>query len=92
MLEETGLAVRVTKLIGVYSSPHHVSEYPDGNRWHGVDLLFEATLVGGALSLNEECAEARFCAQQEIDWLDLHEQDREWVLDVFSGRQDTAVR
>ena len=31
ILEETGLVIRVVRLIGVYSSPHHIIEYADGN-------------------------------------------------------------
>ena len=32
VLEETKLVVRVGKLVGVYSSPHFIMEYADGNR------------------------------------------------------------
>ena len=40
-LEETGLEVRMVRLLGVYSSPHRLVEYPDGNRYHVVALNFE---------------------------------------------------
>ena len=32
VLEETGLRVRVTRLIGVYTSPDLIVEYADGNQ------------------------------------------------------------
>lgn len=38
MWEETGLRVRVARLLGVYSSPHRLLEYADGirrDRKHG---------------------------------------------------------
>src|SRR5579863_4974692 len=43
--EETGLRVRVGRLIGVYTTPHLLVEYPDGNRVQLVSFLFEATVA-----------------------------------------------
>ncbi|MFN8446915.1 MAG: NUDIX domain-containing protein [Caldilineaceae bacterium] len=37
--EETGLRVQTVRLIGVYSDPHLVVEYADGNRWQYVSLF-----------------------------------------------------
>ena len=51
VLEETGLIVRVGKLIGVYSTPHRIIEYADGNRRQGLTLCFEAEVVGGELGV-----------------------------------------
>src|SRR5579871_4727816 len=34
--EETGLEVKVTRSIGVYSSPDFAVEYADGNRWQQI--------------------------------------------------------
>ena len=31
-MEETGGEVRVTRLVGIYTSPHLIMEYDDGNR------------------------------------------------------------
>ena len=39
--EETGLRVQVARLLGVYSNPHRLLEYADGNRYHLVALNFE---------------------------------------------------
>jgi len=45
--EETGVQVRVGRLLGVYSSPSAmVIEYADGRRVHAVNLCFEAAPVG----------------------------------------------
>ena len=53
-LEETGLQVRVTKLVGVYTSPNIVVQYADGNRIQPVAFSFEAEIVGGELGLSDE--------------------------------------
>jgi ADP-ribose pyrophosphatase YjhB (NUDIX family) len=45
--EETGVTIRVGRLVGVYSDPaRQVIEYPDGRRVHAVNLCFEASPVG----------------------------------------------
>ena len=43
VMEETGYAIEVGRLIGVYSDPaRQVVEYPDGRRVQAVNLCFEA--------------------------------------------------
>src|SRR5918998_3963535 len=43
--EETGLHVRVVRLVAVYTNPHLLLEYPDGNRWQLVVLHFEVEVI-----------------------------------------------
>ncbi|MDX3000113.1 NUDIX domain-containing protein [Kribbella solani] len=45
--EETGLSVRVTGLIGVYSNPDVLVVYPDGKRVQIVGVVFKAEVVAG---------------------------------------------
>ena len=55
VLEETGLTVRVGRLIGVYSDPtFQVVRYPDGNVWHYVNVCFACTVKGGELTTCDE--------------------------------------
>ena len=51
VLEETGLEARVTKLVGVYTSPDIVIEYADGNRIQPVAFSFEAEVTGASWGL-----------------------------------------
>lgn len=55
--EETGLTVRVGRLIGVYSDPaFQIVRYPDGRVWHYVNVCFECQAIEGQLTT---CAETR---------------------------------
>jgi len=56
VLEETGYAVSVGRLVGVYSDPAiQVIEYADGRRVHAVNLCFEAlALASGTATTPEE--------------------------------------
>ncbi len=52
--EETGLAVEVTHLVGVYSNPHMLVTYAGGNSFQFVSLCFGVRVIGGALGLRHE--------------------------------------
>ena len=47
-LEETGLVVRVVRLVGIYTSPDVIIEYADGNRIQPVAFTFEAEIPVGS--------------------------------------------
>jgi ADP-ribose pyrophosphatase YjhB (NUDIX family) len=90
--EETGLRVRVGKLIGVYSSPNVLLEYADGNRQHLVGLFFEAEVIGGTLGLSAETTAAGYFTTDEIARLDLLAHHRERIADAFVGQTAAFVR
>ncbi len=92
MLEETGLCVRVTRLIGVYSSPHRILEYADGNRWQLVALSFEAEVLGGELQITDETTEVGYFTLAEIAHMDLLEHHRERIADALVGQVATFVK
>ena len=48
MFEETGLLVRLTRLVGVFGGPEFVVHYRNGDRTSYVMAVFEATSTGGA--------------------------------------------
>ncbi|WP_432949282.1 NUDIX domain-containing protein [Kribbella sp. CA-253562] len=57
VFEETGLRVRATDLLGVYSNPDIVVVYPDGNRVQILGVLFRAEVVEGTAGLSDEVTE-----------------------------------
>jgi ADP-ribose pyrophosphatase YjhB (NUDIX family) len=54
--EETGLSVRITRLLGVYSeTTDRVFQYPgDEGPVHKIDVILEGEILGGALRVSEE--------------------------------------
>jgi len=90
--EETGLRVAVGQLIGVYSSPHRLLEYPDGNRWHVVGLHFEATPMDGELRLSDETTEVNYFDRDEIATMDVMEPHRERIVDAWAAQTAAFVR
>jgi ADP-ribose pyrophosphatase YjhB (NUDIX family) len=92
VLEETGLRVRVTRLIGVYSSPDMLVVYPDGNKWHLIAFSFEAEVVGGELRLSDETTEAGYYAIDGLGEIDLMEPYRERIADALLGQEKTIIK
>ncbi len=92
VFEETGLRVLVKRLIGVYSSPHWLVEYPDGNRVQIVALNFEAEVIGGELKTSHEVNEFGYFSKEEIEKLDLMTNHHQRILDAFEHRQEAFIR
>ncbi len=85
-LEETGLQVRVTKLVGIYTSPNIMVEYADGGRVQPVSFSFEAEVIGGELSLSDETTEYGYFSVNELDAVDLLEHHRQRIEDAMQNR------
>jgi ADP-ribose pyrophosphatase YjhB (NUDIX family) len=79
--EESGLHVRLGRLINVYSYPGRAP----------VVIVYEAAIVGGTLCADDECLDARLFEAHEIPWDDLafpstHDALREYLGTVAARR------
>lgn len=92
VLEETGLQVRVKRLIGVYSNRDALVEYPDGNRYQIVVLHFEAEVVAGTPTLSKETTEIGYFTLAEAEGMDLIGHQVQRVRDSFAARGEVFLR
>lgn len=90
--EETGLHVQVVRLVGVYSSPHRIVTYPDGNRWQVVALHFLAKVTSGALQLSAETTDFGYFSEAEMESMDIIETHRERITDSFASQREAFIR
>jgi 8-oxo-dGTP pyrophosphatase MutT (NUDIX family) len=90
--EETGLDVRVSRLIGVYSSPNTIIEYADGSRIQMVALSFEAEVIGGQLGLSDETTEFGYFSVTEIETMDLMEHHQQRIIDALANQAQAFIR
>ena len=90
--EETGLRVRVVKLLGVYTSPHLIVEYPDGNKFQIVGFSFEVEVTGGELGLSDETTDYGYFSRDQIAGMDLMQHHRERIADALAGQTMPFVR
>ncbi|MEV7984290.1 NUDIX domain-containing protein [Micromonospora sp. NPDC085948] len=70
--EETGIEVEVTGLVGIYTSPHHVMAYDDGEVRQQFSICFTARPVGGKLTTSSESRQVRWVNPAQLNHLDIH--------------------
>jgi 8-oxo-dGTP pyrophosphatase MutT (NUDIX family) len=92
VFEETGLSVRVKRLVGVYSHPDKLVIYPDGNKVQVVALHFEAAIISGDLSLSEEITDFGYFTLGEIEGLEMFGRHKERIVDTLAGQEEAYIR
>ncbi|MFE3122075.1 NUDIX domain-containing protein [Streptomyces hydrogenans] len=70
--EETGIAVEVEGIVGLYTDPEHVLAYDDGEVRQQFSICFRAKPVGGSLRTSSESKEVRWVEPADLDDLDIH--------------------
>jgi 8-oxo-dGTP pyrophosphatase MutT (NUDIX family) len=86
-IEETGITVQVTGLIGIYSNPHHVMAYDDGEVRQEFSICFRARPISGEPRTSNESSEVRWVDPAQLDDLDIHPSIR---LRIDHGLQERA--
>jgi ADP-ribose pyrophosphatase YjhB (NUDIX family) len=92
VFEETGLNVRVKRLVGVYSHPDQLVIYPDGNKVHVVALHFEAEITGGELGLSNETTDFGYFTFEEIEGLELLGRHKERIIDTMANQSEAFIK
>ena len=84
VLEETGLVVTLSRLIGLYSTPHQLIEYADGNKIQVVSGCFEGVVESGTLITSDETTDFGYFGAEEIAKMDVMENHLERIADAFA--------
>jgi len=85
VFEETGLQVKATKLVGIYTSPDILVEYPDGNKIQPVAFSFEVEITGGTLGLSDETTEVGYFTIKEMENMDMMEHHVQRIYDALES-------
>jgi 8-oxo-dGTP pyrophosphatase MutT (NUDIX family) len=72
VMEETGIEVQVTGLIGIYSDPDHVIEFTDGEVRQEFSICFRAQPTGGEPRTSNESKEVLWRDPADLDALNIH--------------------
>ena len=92
VMEETGLEVQVTRLIGVYTTPDLLIEYRDGNKVQPVTFSFEAEITGGELGLSDETIDFGWYTVAEIEAMDTLEHHLTRIHDAVKNHPEAFFR
>lgn len=87
-LEETGVDIEVTGLIGIYSNPRHVVAFSDGEVRQEFSICFRARPVGGMPRGSSESTEVRWVEKSELSTLDTHPSIRLRIDHGFQNRAE----
>jgi ADP-ribose pyrophosphatase YjhB (NUDIX family) len=83
--EETGLHVRVKRLVGVYSDPNQLVMYVDGNKVQIVAIHFEAEVTGGTLGISDETSDFGYYSLKEMEGLEMLGHHKKRIEDTLAG-------
>ena len=82
-LEETGVTVEVTGLLGIYSDPGHIVAYTDGEVRQEYEVILLGHPVSSEPAANDEASAAGWFTSSELQALDIHltqwRQLRDWL-------------
>ena len=92
VLEETGLAVEVERLIAVYSNPDMLLFYDEDHQYQVISFHFEAIVTGGELGLSDETTDVGYFSLDEIQAMDVMEHHLQRIEDGLEGKAETIVR
>ncbi len=89
--EETGLKVRTTRLLGVYSNPDQLVIYNDGSKAFFVVLNFEVEVIEGELGLSNETTAFGYYSLEEMESMPMHGEHKSRVEDALRNG-DTVMK
>lgn len=72
VVEETGITIRITGLVGIYADPRHVIDYHDGEVRQEFSICFRGEPLGGALIPSVESPEVDWVDPDRLGHLDIH--------------------
>jgi 8-oxo-dGTP pyrophosphatase MutT (NUDIX family) len=86
-VEETGITVEITGVVGIYSDPAHVIAYPDGKVRQEFSICFRGRPLSGEPRTSDESTEVRWVDRGELDQLTI---DRHMRLRIEHGYEHRA--
>ncbi|MEU7679464.1 NUDIX domain-containing protein [Micromonospora taraxaci] len=89
--EETGVEIEVTSVVGIYTNPHHVVEYSDGEVRQQFSICFRGRYVSGQPTPSDESSEVQWVAHGELDDLTIHPSMRLRIDHGFENRQQPYI-
>jgi ADP-ribose pyrophosphatase YjhB (NUDIX family) len=89
--EESGIDVRVTGVVGIYTDPKHVMAYSDGEVRQQFSICFRGEYVGGELTPSSESSEVRWVPRDELDALPIHPSMRLRIDHGYEGRTEPYI-
>lgn len=92
VLEETGLEIRLGRLIGIYSSPNYLVTYKDGNKVQFVSTCMIGEVIGGQMGLSDETLDVGYFEPSALAGMDIMETHLIRIEDAMKNQEAAFVR
>jgi 8-oxo-dGTP pyrophosphatase MutT (NUDIX family) len=92
MLEETGLTVRVVRLLGVYSDPDMLLTYASGGRFHLIAHNFLVARVAGQPGTSDEVTAWGWYGAADFGSLAIMAHHRQRLTDAYARQAEAFIR
>ncbi|MFG1777889.1 NUDIX domain-containing protein [Micromonospora sp. NPDC049048] len=89
--EEAGVEIEVTSVVGIYTNPHHVVEYSDGEVRQQFSICFRGHYVSGQPTSSDESSEVRWVARDKLNELSIHPSMRLRIDHGFENRRQPYI-
>jgi len=91
--EETGIICKVTRMVGIYTNPHHVIEYTsNGEVRQEFSVVFAAEYVSGEPTPSNESSEVVWMPPEKAVTLQMHPSMRQRIEDFLAGQEAPFLR
>lgn len=90
VFEETGLRVRVRRLVGVYSDPNQLVIYVDGTKVQIVAIHFETEITGGTLGLSNETSGFGYFSLKEMEGMEMLGHHKKRIEDTLARKAEAV--
>jgi 8-oxo-dGTP pyrophosphatase MutT (NUDIX family) len=84
-LEETGVTVAITGILGIYSDPAHIVAYTDGEVRQEYELMFTGRPVVGEPTANDEASDVAWIHPDELGEFDIHGTQHRQINDYLNA-------
>lgn len=84
--EETGFTIEVDGLVGIYSNPHHVMSYDDGEVRQEFSICFRGHVVDGQAKTSSESSEVIWVEPDDLAAIQVHPSIRLRIEHALSGK------
>ena len=84
--EETGFTIEVDGLVGIYSNPHHVMSYDDGEVRQEFSICFRGHVVGGQARTSSESSEVVWVEPADLEAKQVHPSIRLRIEHALTGK------
>lgn len=84
-LEETGIRIEITGIVGTYTNPGHVFAYDDGEVRQEFSICLLGRPLGGELQVSDESTEVAWFTPEETDSLPMVHSIRKRLADWRAG-------